>query len=318
MKDNGYRTIALGKWHLGYAPKFHPMERGFTDYYGFLQGSRSYFPLEKPTRLNQLLRDRQPVKETFEYMTDELAKEAAAYIAKHREQPFMMYLAFNATHGPNQALESDLKKLPNQQGNPKILAMALALDRAVGVVLKELDQQKLAENTLVVFINDNGGATGHDNTPLRGMKGSTWEGGIRIPFAMRWPKVIPKGKVVEHPVITIDVMPTAMAAAEITKMPAKPLDGVNLLPFATGEKTDRPHPALYWKNGSSWAIRDGDMKLLVANNMMKEPELYDLAADPSETKNLAKERADKVKDLQAKWNDWQSKNVKPLWRDGAE
>lgn len=318
LKADGYRTIALGKWHLGYVPKFHPMERGFTDYYGFLQGSRSYFPLKKPTPLNRLLRDREPVKETFEYMTDELAKVAAAYIVKHRAQSFFLYLAFNATHGPNEALDGDLKRVPDNRGNVKHRAMALALDRAVGVVLKELERQQLAENTLVVFVNDNGGATGHDNTPLRGMKGSTWEGGTRIPFAVRWPAAIPKGKVVDHPVMTIDIMPTAMAAAGITTKPAKPLDGVNLLPYAKGEKTDRPHPTLYWKNGSSWAIRDGDMKLLVANRMMKEPELYDLAADPSETKNLAKERGDKVKELQARWDAWQSKNSKPLWRDGEE
>jgi arylsulfatase A-like enzyme len=318
MKDNGYRTIALGKWHLGYDPKFHPMERGFSDYYGFLQGSRSYFPLEKPTKLEQMLRNREPVKETFEYMTDELAKEAAAYIVKHREKPFFMYLAFSATHSPNHALESDLKQVSDRQGNVKHRAMAIALDRAVGVVLKELDTQKLAENTLVVFLNDNGGAIGHDNAPLRGLKGSTWEGGTRIPFAMRWPDVIPKGKVFEHPVMTIDIMPTAMAAAGIATNLKTPLDGVDLLPYVKGDKTERPHQTLYWKHGPSWAIRDGDLKLLVADKSMTEPELYDLAADPSEKTNLAKERADKVKQLQAEWDDWQSKNVKPLWRYGNE
>jgi arylsulfatase A-like enzyme len=318
LKGAGYRTIALGKWHLGYAPKFHPMERGFTDYYGFLQGSRSYFPLEKPNNLNQLLRDRQPVKETFEYMTDELARAAAEYIVKHREQPFFMYLAFNATHTPNQVLDADVKKLPNQQGNVKHRAMTAAMDRAVGVVLKELDQQKLAENTLVVFVKDNGGAVGHDNTPLRGQKGSTWEGGTRVPFAMRWPAGLPKDKVIEHPVITIDIFPTAMAAAGIEKSPGKPLDGVNLLPFARGEKKERPHASLFWKSGPAWAIRDGDFKLVNGDKKSVEAELFDLANDPTESKNLAKEMVEKTKELRAKWDEWQKLNTKPLWGGEAE
>ncbi|MFO1522737.1 MAG: sulfatase-like hydrolase/transferase [Kiritimatiellia bacterium] len=103
LQPAGYRTIAIGKWHLGYAPKFHPLERGFTDYYGFLQGARSYVPLPKASRLNQLLRDRKPVPEKFDYLTDHLASEAAEYIAKNKDRPFFLYLAFNATHGPHQA-----------------------------------------------------------------------------------------------------------------------------------------------------------------------------------------------------------------------
>jgi arylsulfatase A-like enzyme len=226
--------------------------------------------------------------------------------------------ALKGTHGPNDALGADLKTLPNRQGNVKHRAMAAALDRAVGVVLDELDRQKIADDTLVIFVNDNGGATGHDNAPLRGHKGSTWEGGCRIPFAIRWPAALPKGQAFDHPVMTIDIVPTALAAACIAKTPGKPLDGVNLLPFATREKTGRPHPALFWKHGNAWAVRDGDSKLVNGSQDVRPPELFDLVADPTESKDLAAMMSDKVKQLRAKWDEWNTGNVKPTWGDKGD
>jgi hypothetical protein len=148
--------------------------------------------------------DREPLaRESFDYMTDHLAEKAAGYIAEHKDQPFFLYLAFNATHGPNHATEADLAKA----GGNRIKAMTLALDRAVGRVLDALDANGLAGNTLVFFLNDNGGAAGHDNAPLRGHKGSSWEGGIRIPFLARWPGTIPAGQVCDAPVIGLDLFP---------------------------------------------------------------------------------------------------------------
>jgi arylsulfatase A-like enzyme len=188
----------------------------------------------------------------------------------------------------------------------------------VGVVLDELDKQKIADDTLVIFVNDNGGATGHDNAPLRGHKGSTWEGGCRIPFAMRWPAALPKGKAFDHPVMTIDIFPTALAAAGISKTPGKPLDGVNLLPFAKGVNTGRPHQTLFWKNRNAWAVRDGDLKLVNGNQEDRAPELFDLAADPSESKDLAAMMPDKVKQLRTKWDEWNKGNAKPTWGDKGE
>ena len=317
MKGAGYRTIALGKWHLGYAPKFHPMARGFTDYYGFLQGARSYFPLTKPTRLNRLLRDREPVTpETFEYMTDELGREAAKYIATHKADPFFMYLAFNATHGPNQFLPSDMKNVVPGGHDAKHQAMTIALDRAVGMVLDELKTQGLTENTLVIFLNDNGGATGHDNTPLRGRKGQAWEGGIRVPFVMQWPAVLSKGKVFGHPVISLDIFPTAMAAAGVEKTPGKPLDGVDLVLYLTGAETGRPHPTLHWKNGSAWAVRDQDLKLVQGDKKKAKVELFDLAADPIESKNLAADRPDDVRRLMKLNDDWKKDFPETPWGGG--
>jgi arylsulfatase A-like enzyme len=310
LKDAGYRSIALGKWHLGYAPQFHPLSRGFDDYYGFLQGQRSYFPLDKPTRLNQLLRDREPVQpESFDYMTDELARGAAEYIVANKARPFFMYLAFNATHGPKHATEEDLAKT----GGNTIAAMTIALDRAVGVVLDELKTQSLTDHTLVIFINDNGGATGHDNSPLRGRKGQAWEGGIRVPFAMQWPGTLPQGKVIDAPVISLDIFPTALAVAGVAKSTGNPLDGVNLIPFLTGDNQGRPHQTLFWKNGNSWAVRDGDLKLVKGSKDASTLELFDLAEDRCETADLAAAQPTDVERLRNLYDKWKHDFPTPLW-----
>ena len=329
MQAAGYRTIALGKWHLGYAPAFHPMSRGFTDYFGFLQGARSYFPLAKPTILNQLLRDREPVEESFDYMTDELGRAAAAYIADAKESPFFMYLAFNATHGPNDATEADVAAVGEGPGNRTHRAMTLALDRAVGMVLDALEAEHLRDNTLVIFVNDNGGVQGHDNTPLSGFKGSTWEGGIRVPFAISWPAKIAAGQVITNPVITLDILPTAMAAAGVTDKLEKPLDGVDLLPWLTKQRSDRPHDTLYWKNGSKWAVRDGDLKLVVSppppagGGKRKQAAngdaligLFEIPSDPAEAKNLASERPNDVARLTAMYEDWSRDFPQTPWGPG--
>ena len=333
MQAAGYRTIALGKWHLGYAPKFHPLSRGFTDYHGFLQGARSYFPLENPTILNRLLRNREPIPETFEYMTDELGRAAAEYIAQPRDKPFFMYLAFNATHGPNHATDADLQEVGDGPGNKVHRAMTHAMDRAVGVVLDELDRQKIADNTLVFFVNDNGGVRGHDNTPLSGYKGSTWEGGIRVPFAVRWPARIAAGQVYDKPVITLDILPTSIAAANITSAKHKPLDGVNLLPWMTEQRSDRPHQTLFWKNGQKWAVRDGDLKMVVAIEAAEASGkgkkkgkadaagtsrgLFNIPADPSESKNLADSHPADVKRLTNMYLEWKQDFPETLWGRAA-
>jgi arylsulfatase A-like enzyme len=310
MKAAGYRTIALGKWHLGYAPKFHPLSRGFDDFYGFLAGNRRYFP--GATGHKQFQRDRQPVKENFQYVTDELGHQAAAYVRQNKDRPFFMYLAFNAVHTPQMALSSDMKKA--HASRKKLAAMTIALDRAVGYVLDELKQQGLAENTLVVFVNDNGGSkvggkqeTGN-NSPLCGYKGSTWEGGLRVPFVAQWPAKIPQGKVYHHPVITLDIMSTALAAAG-SDADAK-LDGVNLLPYLTGENKGAPHAALFWRFGDQRAVRMGDWKLTDTGGPTR---LFNLATDIGEKHNLSKQQPAKLKELEAAYAKWNAGNTRAKW-----
>ena len=270
-------------------------------------------------RLDALLRDREPVKEEFTYMTDELGRAAAEYIHNNKDRPFFMYLCFNATHTPIQTLESDLQGINDAKPlRKKLRAMSAALDRAVGVVLDGLKQDGVLDNTLVVFINDNGGASGHDNAPLRGMKGSCWEGGIRVAYAMQWPAVLPKGTTYDFPVISLDIFPTAMAAAGVDHSSGKPLDGVNLTPYLTGKTAGRPHQTLYWKSGASGAVRDGDLKLVLGSQKGASPELFDLAGDKAETTNLATERAADVQRLQQLFSAWKKDFPAPLWGPGAE
>ncbi len=315
LREHGYRTIALGKWHLGYAPDFHPLARGFDDYYGFLQGSRTYWP-QDGNRLNRLLRDRDPIEETFEYMTEELGDEAAAYIDTHADRPFFMYLCFNAVHTPLHAVEEKLalvdESLPERRR--KLAAMTMSLDDAVGSVLEALDRNDIAKNTLVVFVNDNGGQTmsGMDNTPLRGRKGQPYEGGIRVPFVARWPDRWPSGLVYDHPVSTLDLMPTALHAAGAGGESGDAvLDGVDLTPWMTGEASGTPHEVLFWSRKKNFAVRAGDLKLLRNGN--GPIELFDIDSDPNETRDLAIERPDDVARLQALFDAWNEGNVPPRW-----
>ena len=315
LHERGYRTIALGKWHLGYAPHFHPLSRGFDDYYGFLQGSRKYWPI-KGTKLNRLLRDRDPVEETFEYMTDALGEEAANYIDAHASRPFFMYLCFNAVHTPLHAKKDVLASvdasLPERRR--KLAAMTISLDEAVGTVLAALERNGLTEDTLVVFVNDNGGQTlsGMKNDPLRGRKGQPYEGGIRVPFVARWPARWPAGQVYEHPVSTLDLLPTALAiAGERPGLETPELDGVDLTPHVTDPKRGAPHEILFWSRKDNFAVRAGDLKLLRYED--GSIELFDIRNDPNETHDLASERPEDVARLKALFEDWNAGNAPPRW-----
>ena len=210
--------------------------------------------------------------------------------------------------------------------------MTLALDRSVGMVLDELEKHSLTDNTLIFFVNDNGGVAGHDNKPLRGFKGSTWEGGIRVPFAIQWPAALPKGKVIEAPVISLDIFPTAMAAAGLVKSPGQPLDGLDLLPYMQGKAQDWPHRTLYWKNGDKWAVRDGNLKAVSGNvstmvrrgkNAQKgEPSteilLFDLASDISESKDVAASHPEDVVRLKKLYAEWKKDFPAPSWGPGKK
>ena len=317
MKAAGYRTIALGKWHLGYADKFHPLSRGFTHYWGFLQGARSYFPLKKPTRLNRLLRDREVQPESFDYMTDELGKQAAQYIEQRGEEPLFIYLAYNAVHTPMHATERDLEGLDGSARRLKLIAMTHALDRSVGYVLDALSAEGIADDTLVFFVNDNGGATNNasENGPLRGRKGTVWEGGIRVPFLARWPNGLPAGEVCDAPVIALDLLPTCLAAAGAERRGQLPLDGVDLLPFLRGHRDEPPHELLLWRHGDAkWAIRWGDWKLVKQGD--DAPQLYNLAADVGEQDDRAASEAARVAKMTSRFETWAGELAKPRWRYG--
>ena len=314
LKVAGYKTGMVGKWHLGTSEKMHPLSRGFDEFFGFLGGARSYFPLEKTNAPGAMLRGFEKVAEE-PYTTDTFGREANAFIDRHAKEPWFLYLAFNAVHGPMHATEKYLARFPDVKDEKRrtYAAMMSAMDDAIGSVLKKLDEHKLTENTLIFFVSDNGGPTAvnaSSNLPLRGFKAQTWEGGIRVPYLVQWKGTLPAGKIYDQPVIQLDIHTTALAAA--SAMPETKLDGVNLLPHLRGEAKEPPHDALYWRFGDQMAIRSGNYKLVHGRGGEKR-ELYDLIADIGETKDLSAEKPDVFQQLSDKYEAWNSTLEKPRW-----
>jgi arylsulfatase A-like enzyme len=329
LKAAGYATGMFGKWHLGYRPEYHPLKRGFEEYFGFLGGAHDYLDAEKdPT--NPILRGTTPVKQ-IDYTTEAFAQEAISFMDKHRGEPWFVYLPFNAVHAPLEALPKYLNRFNaiEERKRHTFCAMLSAMDDAVGRVLAKLRTDGLEENTLVVFISDNGGPTPNTtsgNGPLRGFKAQTWEGGIRVPYMVQWKSHLPAGKVDDRPVIQLDILPTALAAAGVDVKPEWKVDGVNLLPYLKGEKKEAPHSALYWRFGQQIAIRMGDWKLVKAPGAGAQggaapgkatttgAHLYNVAKDIGEQNNLAEREPAKVKELADAWNRWNAQLMDPLWR----
>src|SRR5262245_41314749 len=259
LKSAGYKTGLVGKWQLGDEPKFHPQKRGFDEFFGFLGGPHSYFPAKGP----DVLRGTEPAHEK-EYLTDALAREAVAFIDRHKAEPFFLYLAFNAVHTPMHATDSRLAKFKNisEPARRTYAAMMSAMDENIGKVLDALRAKKLDENTLVFFISDNGGPTMQGtsfnaslNDPVRGSKRTTLEGGIRVPYFVRWTGHVPAGKTYDQPVIQLDILPTVLAATGVKAGEDAKLEGVDLLPYLSGKNSAPPHETLYWRFGPQMAIR---------------------------------------------------------------
>lgn len=330
LKAAGYRTALFGKWHLGFAPQFHPMERGFDEFFGFLAGSHSYMnPMVASP--NPVFDGRARVAE-MSYLTDALADRAVEFINRQKAEPFFLYLAFNAVHVPMQATEKYLARFAHigDRQRRTYAAMLSAMDDGIGRTLAALRTANLDEHTLVFFFSDNGGPTtagginGSSNGPLRGSKGQTLEGGIRVPFVIRWTGHLPAGKADARPIIQLDVLPTAAAAAGIALQPEWRLDGVNLLPFLRGTAADAPHESLYWRSGAMMAIRKGDWKLVrvperrmpmdtSAMSDLSGAELYNLKDDIGEGTNLAAAHPEKVKELGEAWQRWNKGLAPPRW-----
>lgn len=315
LSKAGYRTGLVGKWHLGNTDKLHPQSRGFEEFFGFLGGAHSYVPGRGNEGVNAIRRGRAPVDEK-EYLTDAFAREAVAYIDRHKDEPFFLLLSFNAVHTPLDADEKYLKGLegisdPRRRAYAALLA---GMDHAVGRVVKKLQDDKLEENTLVIFFSDNGGppANASSNGSLRGNKAQTWEGGVRVPFFVSWKGKLPAGKTYDQPAIQLDIAPTVLAAAGVDYADAK-FDGVNILPHLAGENTAAPHDKLYWRFGQQTAIRAGDWKL-VKGVGVNDAILVNLAEDLGETKDLSAAHPEKRKELEIAWQAWNKELEEPRWK----
>jgi len=319
LQPRGYTSMILGKWHMGNADRYHPLKRGFDAFYGFRGGARSFFALtpkqaaHSPSK--KMERGFGGYKEPEKYLTDALADEACRFMEENQKRPFFMYVSFNAVHAPLEATPEDLAQFEHLSGKrKKLAAMALAMDRACGQILQKLKELGLDENTLVVFSNDNGGPTGTQasNFPLSGCKSNHLEGGIRVPCIIKFPSVIPANARYEHPISMLDMLPTFVEAAGGNAEEIEGLDGVDLIPYLTGEKEGVPHQLLFWKKENRGVVRQGDWKLLRYPD--RPAELYNISQDISEKHNLAAEYPERVKKMFTLLFEWESELERPLWQ----
>ena len=341
LKTSGYRTLQLGKWHLGDSPQFRPYAHGFDESLALMHGASMFLPENSPQVVNSKqsfdpidkflwaahpwgirFNDGQPFQPP-RYMTDYLTDEAIKAIDANKQKPFFMYLAYNAPHTPLQSTREDYDALPHiaDHATRVYAAMIRSLDRNIGRVLQHLKDQGLDDNTMIIFTSDNGGAhyigVPDINKPFRGWKATFYEGGIRVPFFMKWPQGLPKGKQYQQPISHLDIFTTALAAAKAAPPEGKVLDGVNLLPFAQGLNTQAPHEQLFFRTDTYLALRQGDWKLQVMERP-KQDVLYNLAADPSERNNLASQEPQRLADMKKRLATLNAQQVKPLWPSLAE
>lgn len=324
----GYVSGVYGKWHLGAHDNFHPLNRGFDEFYGFLTGGHQYFPEMLTLRgtgfhfsgyREMMMRQREFVEET-EYLTTALSREAADFVRRHADEPFFLYLSYNAPHTPMQAPAEVIERFSSIENKKRrtYAAMVSVMDTGIGRVLQEIDRQGIAGRTIVFFLSDNGGAPSNAsrNTPLRGHKGNVYDGGLRVPFAMRWTGVVPAGQRRNEPISSLDIYATAVAQAGAAAhvSPERPIDGVDLLPHLTGAAPDPPHDYLFFRSTLTGgeAVRSGNLKLVrpAAGETLAA---YDLAADIAESNDVAAERASEAEKLRRRWDAWNAELIAPIF-----
>ncbi len=325
LKPLGYRTAAVGKWHLGWFRHNHPLAMGFDSYYGFTGGMHDYFTADEGETWEGGPPDRNFMEENgkrlppdaLTYMPDQLTDKAIDFIKQNTEQPFFIYLAYNTPHGPLQAPDSYLKRYANDNTVPdknrKLMrAMLDALDYNIGRLLDSLESTGLADDTLIIYTSDNGGVAAKgvsDHGPLFGSKGHLSEGGIRTCALGRWPGHWPSGVDYSEPVIGIDFSASMLAAAGIQPSGIREVEGTDLTPFLQGQKTGRPHDTLHWQmhhtDMGRWAVREGDWKLVKSLNIEG---LFNLREDIGETRDLRKQYPEIAERLYRKHMEWRALN----------
>lgn len=314
----GYVSGIVGKWHLGDAPEFHPLERGFDEFFGLLGGGHDYFESAGPDAREYLIPLEAHGKEipVEGYLTDQLSEAAADFIRRHAARPFFLYLAYNAPHAPLQAPPEMLARVDSIEDPRRRTygAMVTALDDGVGGVMALIDELGLNEDSVVFFLSDNGGppwANASDNAPLRATKGTVYEGGVRVPFVVAWPGQLAPGTAYDSPVSSLDIFPTAVAAAGI-ELPAK-LDGVDLMPYLTGAESALPHDQLFWHSraGDQFAVRTTDRKLVRV--LDRASELYAIGGDISERNDISGSDAVQTAALERAVEAWRATHPPPAW-----
>jgi arylsulfatase A-like enzyme len=339
LRDAGYATGLIGKWHLGDTAPSLPNAHGFDYFYGFLPGCVDFYSHRfywgetargRTVNYHSLFRNRGEIFEDGEYLTDRIGQEASAFVRRNWTRPFFLQVTFNAPHYPMHAPARYLDRFSNLEPERRTYAaMLAAVDDAVGSIRDSLAQHGLAENTLIFYIADNGAttepraglnqqpATAGDNSPYRGFKFSLFDGGMHVPAIMRWPAKIPSGKTIHETAMTMDILPTACAAAGVTLPAGHRIDGRSILAVAS-EGAPSPHEIIFWENTGQLAARRGKWKLVLNGNPYgRAPEerkplqgedsvfLSDLSTDPGETKNLRRRHQNIVDELTSRMQAWQ-------------
>ena len=330
LNNVDYKTKAIGKWHLGAHKSLVPEKRGFDEFFGFLIGGHRYFP--EDLTLNDLTEARRQMDgyitkiydngkriNTKKYLTEELSDNAVKFIEDNSDNPFFLYLSYNAPHTPLQATTKDLErnKHIDIEKRQTYAAMVSSMDDGIGLILDKLEQKNIFENTIVFFFSDNGGVEWYnfsDNGPLRGIKGDFFEGGIRVPFTMQWPNKIKPGTIYDKPIIALDIFATVASAAKAEKYIKNEIDGVNLIPYLSGNKSGLPHEYLYWKNPDKDidVIRDDRYKYLRIKN---DEYIFDLKNDISEESNIIDLSKPIYDRLKSQFKLWEKDMIDPVFMD---
>lgn len=331
LRPAGYHSGIIGKWHLGaHIPTSHPMKRGFDEFYGHLGGGHVYFPEKLTIRRSQdakgesesyrtwLMKNFEPVPPR-KYLTDDFSDEAVSFVERNRDWPFFLFLSYNAPHTPLEASDKYLKRFSKIRDLRRrtYAAMVSAVDDGVGRVLEEVRRHNLEESTIIAFLSDNGGPTtknASNNSPLRGNKGDSWEGGYRVPFALQWKGELPEGTTYDNPVSAMDLGGTIVVLANAEVPEEKPLDGVNLIPFLKGKNKSFPHDAIFLRqfDRNRFAVRNGNEKIIIPWKG-GAPQLYDLSEDIGEKNDLAEDRPQRVKELDALRTKWNTQLIDPTF-----
>ncbi len=324
LQEAGYKTGAIGKWHLGAAQEFHPNNRGFDYFYGFLGGGHDYFKIDLTKKvweayLQGLVRNKRPAD--FDgYLTTALSQDAAKFVSDNKNEPFFLYVAYNAPHQPLQAPKEDIERYSFIEDRKRrtYAAMVDVMDRGIGEVVQSLKDNGIYDNTLIFFLSDNGGpqpkkgkgGNASSNLPFRGGKGSLYDGGVHVPFIACWPDKFKPGTY-DYPVNSLDIGRTAVELAGGDALSGNTMEGVNLVPYVTGENKKAPHDAIYWRggNGSAWSVltSDGTKHLKTGGN--KNPQLFYLPKDISESNDLMEKKPKQAEELRGQWETWNEKNI---------
>lgn len=322
LQEQNYRTGLIGKWHLGQLPAYHPGKRGFDEYWTYKKGSHDYFIADSSLKgIKDSIDCNYKSVEGISYITDDKGDEAVAFIERHHTEPFFLFVSFNAPHTPMQAKESALQLYAHIEdtGRRTYAAMVHTLDENVGKIISSLEEQGISEQTLIVFLSDNGGPVIHNhsiNAPFNGMKGTLLEGGIHVPFIMKWPNGLEAGTLHNQAVIATDLAATFLSIGG-GKITTDMFDGVavNLIDQINHKNSISDNRELKWRFTISAAIREGDWKLIRLPDRL--PLLFNLSNDISEQHNVAMEHMDITERLLSRLGNWDVSLPHPLFLEGA-